>query len=42
VINEDKTIFNHEMQEKLWKASLELSMDEKTTQIAKSLQSYSN
>jgi hypothetical protein len=30
------------MQEKLWKASLELSMDEKTTQIAKSLQSYSN
>ena len=38
-INEDKIVFDNEMQERLWKISLELSRDEKTTKIANSLQS---
>ena len=33
-INEDKIIFDHEMQDRLWKTSLELCRDEKTTRIA--------
>ncbi len=36
-MNEDEIVFNHEMQERLWKTSLELIMDEKTTQIAEKL-----
>ena len=39
-INEDKIVFDHEMQDRLWKTSLELCMDEKTTKIANSLQNY--
>lgn len=39
-MNEDKIVFNHEMQDRLWKASLEQTMDEKTTQIAENLHSY--
>ena len=37
-INEDKIVFDHEMQERLWKISLELCKDEKTTRIAEKLQ----
>ena len=37
-INEDKIVFDHEMQDRLWKTSLELCMDEKTTRIAENLQ----
>ena len=36
-MNEDKIVFDHEMQERLWKTSLELCRDEKTTKIANSL-----
>jgi len=36
---EEKVVFNQEMQDKLWKISLEICKDEKTTQIAKSLHS---
>ncbi len=39
-INEDKIVFDHEMQDRLWKTSLELCKDEKTTKIANSLQNY--
>jgi short-subunit dehydrogenase involved in D-alanine esterification of teichoic acids len=35
---EDKIVFDHEMQDRLWKTSLELCMDEKTTRIAENLQ----
>ena len=37
-INEDKIVFDQEMQDRLWKTSLELCKDEKTTQIAEKLQ----
>jgi hypothetical protein len=37
-INEDKIVFDHEMQDRLWKTSLELCMDEKTTRISEKLQ----
>lgn len=37
-LNEDKIIFDHEMQDRLWKTSLELCKDQKTTQIAEKLQ----
>jgi hypothetical protein len=37
-LDEDKIVFDNEMQDRLWKISLELCRDEKTTQIAKSLQ----
>jgi len=33
-MNEEETVFNQEMQERLWKISLELCKDEKTVQIA--------
>jgi len=39
-MKEEETVFNKEMQERLWKISLELSRDEKTTKIANSLQNY--
>jgi hypothetical protein len=39
-MKEEETIINQEMQERLWKISLELCKDEKTTQIASSLQSF--
>jgi hypothetical protein len=38
-INEDKIVFDHEMQDRLWKTSLELCMDEKTIQIADEVRS---
>ncbi len=37
-LDEDKIVKDNEMQDKLWKISLELCNDEKTTQIANSLQ----
>ena len=37
-INEDRIVFDHEMQDRLWKTSLELCKDEKTTNIAEKLQ----
>ena len=37
-INEDINVFDHELQDRLWKTSLELGMDEKTTRIAEKLQ----
>jgi short-subunit dehydrogenase involved in D-alanine esterification of teichoic acids len=37
---EEETVFNQELQERLWKISLELCKDEKTIQIANSLQSF--
>jgi short-subunit dehydrogenase involved in D-alanine esterification of teichoic acids len=37
---EDKIVFDHEMHDRLWKTSLELCRDEKTTKIANSLQNY--
>ena len=40
-INEDKVVLNNEMQDRLWKTSLDLCMDEKTTQIAEKLYNYS-
>ena len=39
-IKEEEMVFNQEMQDRLWKISLELCRDEKTTQIADSLQNY--
>ena len=39
-MKEEEIVFNKEMQERLWEISLELSMDEKTTKIANSLQNY--
>jgi len=39
-MKEEETVFNHEMQEKLWKISLELCKDEKTANIADTLQSH--
>ena len=39
-MKEEETVFNQEMQERLWKISLELSKDEKTTNIAHNLQSH--
>ncbi len=39
-INEDKLVFDHVMQDRLWKTSLELCMDEKTIQIADSVPNY--
>jgi hypothetical protein len=39
-INEDIIVSDHEMQVRLWKTSLELCMDEKTTKIADSLHTY--
>jgi hypothetical protein len=38
-INEDKIVFEHEMQDKLWEISLELCRDGKTTKIANRFQS---
>jgi short-subunit dehydrogenase involved in D-alanine esterification of teichoic acids len=37
-LNEDKIVFDHVMQDRLWKSSLELCTDEKTTRIAEKLQ----
>jgi hypothetical protein len=37
-IKEDLAVLNKEMQDKLWKISLELCADEKTNQIAESFQ----
>jgi len=34
-------VFNQEMQDKLWKISLDLCKDEKTSQIAENLSSHS-
>ena len=39
---EDKIVFDNEMQNRLWEISLELCNDEKTTQIANSLQNSLN
>mgnify|MGYP001768132168 CR=1 FL=1 len=39
-IKEDKIVFDHQMQNRLWKTSLELCRDEKTTKIANDLQNY--
>jgi hypothetical protein len=39
-MKEEETVFNQEIQERLWEISLELCKDEKTTQIASSLQSF--
>ena len=39
-LKEEEIIFNREMQERLWKISLELCKDEKTSQIAGSLHSH--
>ncbi len=39
-MKEEETVFNQEMQEKLWKISLDLCKDEKTAKIADTLQSY--
>lgn len=36
-MKEEETVFNQEIQERLWKISLELSKDEKTTNIAEKL-----
>lgn len=38
-LNEEKIVFNQEMQERLWKIGLELCKDEKTTKITNSLYS---
>ena len=40
-MNEDEIVLNHEMQDRLWKSSLELCNDEKTTQIAEKLYHFS-
>lgn len=37
-IKEEETVFNQEIQDRLWRISLELSKDEKTTKIAEKLQ----
>lgn len=39
-MTEEEIVFNLEIQERLWKISLELCKDEKTIQIANSLQSF--
>ena len=39
-MKEEETVFNQEIQERLWNISLELCKDEKTIQIANSLQSF--
>jgi hypothetical protein len=39
-MKEEETLFSEDMQEKLWKISLELCKDEKTTQIADRLHCY--
>jgi hypothetical protein len=39
-MKDEETVFNKEMQDRLWEISLELSKDEKTTKIANSLQNY--
>jgi len=39
-MNEDETYFDQEIQERLWKISLELCKDEKTTQISERLHGY--
>ena len=39
-MKEEETVFNQEMQERLWKISLELCKDEKTTKIADSIHCY--
>ena len=39
-IKEEETVFNQEMQERLWKISLELCRDEKTAKIADRIQSH--
>lgn len=36
-LKEDKAIFDEELQDKLWKISLDLCKDEKTAKIAESL-----
>ena len=38
-MKEEETVFNREIQEKLWKISLELCNDETTARISESLQS---
>ena len=38
-MKEDETVFDREMQERLWKISLELCNDETTARISESLQS---
>ena len=40
-IKEDEIVLNQELQDRLWKASLELCKDDKTTQIAEKLYNYS-
>ena len=40
-MKEEETLFNQEIQERLWEISLELCKDEKTTQIAERLHNYS-
>jgi len=37
-MKEEETVFNQEIQQRLWKISLELSNDERTTKIAENLQ----
>jgi hypothetical protein len=39
-MKDEETLFSREIQERLWKISLELCKDEKTVQIANSLQSF--
>jgi short-subunit dehydrogenase involved in D-alanine esterification of teichoic acids len=39
-MQEEETLLNREMQDRLWKISLELSRDDKTTKIANSLQNH--
>ena len=40
-MKQNKIVFNQEMQDKLWKISLDLCKDEKTPQIAENLSSHS-
>jgi len=39
-IKEEEVVFNQEMQDRLWKISLELCEDEKTIQISDTLHRY--
>ncbi len=39
-MKEEETVFDREMQERLWKISLELCKDEKTTKISERLQNF--
>ena len=41
-LEEDKAVFDKEMQDKLWKISLDLCKDEKTAQIAEKLENLEN